>query len=482
MIETNPQYIDFINFDVVIIGAGPAGIVLALELEKKGVNIALIEAGGAEWSEKSQEYYKGEIYGEFPRDLHISRLRMFGGTTGHWGGTSRPLDYYDFFNWPIKKLDIDKYLKDTLDILEIKNSFREKPVSAELKLIEFQVSKVRFADKYFNRIKNSKYIRLFLNSPVLEIEGNNGTTTNILCYFNNLRKIKISGKFFVIATGGIENSRLLLLANLKNKNLFKQGMPIGNYWYEHPFSELGRAVLNNKKTKELLKNELNYSVGMFNSGNNSISYGFAPTKQLIDREKILNSCCWLVLTEHSFDSKWKDIVNDLACIAPNLSNKFLNYFKKNIFCGAYVYSSWEQDPQFENKIILSDQKKDSFNLPVAKIIYKKSELVRKTAKTCIEEIGKYLLKNNLGRIAGNSFLFNENEKYLSDAGWHHMGGTIMGNNPIKSVVDKNLQLHGSNNMFVLGSSVFPTGGHANPTITIIQLSLRLSDYINKILV
>lgn len=477
MIEKNIQNIITTTYDVVVIGSGPAGISLSLELEKNFINVALIEAGGSEWSENSQEYYKGEIEGEFPRDLHISRLRMFGGTTGHWGGTSRPLDYYDFEKWPIKKIDINNHLKKALEILEIKNSFKEKPISDELKLVEFQVSKVRFVDKYLDKIKKSKYIKLFLNSPVLEIEGENSLTTNVVCYFNNSQKINIKGKFFVIAAGGIENSRLLLLTNLKNNKLFTQEMPIGNYWYEHPFNELGSAVLDIKKTKELLKNDLNYSVGMFNSGNNSISYGFAPTKLLIDKKKILNSCCWLVLSEHNFDKKWKNILNDLACIAPNLSGKFLNSFKKKIFCGAYIYSSWEQEADYHNRIVLSKTETDPFNLPLAKLIYKKSELVRNTAKVVVEEIGKFLINNELGRISINNFLIENNAKYISESGWHHLGGTIMGDSYKNSVVDKNLKIHGSKNTYVLGSSVFPTGGHANPTLTIIQLALRLNEEI-----
>ena len=102
-----------------------------------------------------------------------------------------------------------------------------------------------------------------------------------------------------------------------------------------------------------------------------------------------------------------------------------------------------------------------------------------------ERIGEYLIEEDLGRLVGENFLFDKKEKYLSDAGWHHMGGTIMGNDPKKSVVDANLKVHGSKNIFVIGSSVFPTGGHANPTLTITQLSLRLGDYLinnkNKII-
>ena len=97
-------------------------------------------------------------------------------------------------------------------------------------------------------------------------------------------------------------------------------------------------------------------------------------------------------------------------------------------------------------------------------------------------IGKYLAENDIGRIRANSFLFDDNEEFMSGAGWHHMGGTIMGEDPKKSVVDKNLKLFGSKNIYITGSSVFPSGGHANPTITIIQLSLRLANHLAKLIV
>ena len=66
---------------------------------------------------------------------------------------------------------------------------------------------------------------------------------------------------------------------------------------------------------------------------------------------------------------------------------------------------------------------------------------------------------------------------MSDSGFHHLGGTRMGQDEKNSVVDKNLKVHNSKNLFICGSSVFPSGGHANPTLTIIQLSLRLSDFL-----
>ena len=176
---------------------------------------------------------------------------------------------------------------------------------------------------------------------------------------------------------------------------------------------------------------------------------------------------------------WKNITKNLLCIAPNLSKNFLKLIDKNVACGATIYSSWEQDPEYSNRVTLSD-KRDKFDNFQPKLIYKKSELVRNTAKVVIEEIGKYLVENDIGRISGYDFFFSKkNLKYTSEAGYHHMGGTIMGENSKNSVVDKNLKVHGSKNLFVIGSSVFPSGGHANPTITIVQLSLRLNEHLQS---
>jgi len=480
MIHNNLDILRNKKFDVVIIGAGPAGITLAIELEKRSISTALIEAGAKDYSEDSQNFYKGIVEGEFPRELSVSRLRMLGGTTGHWGGTCRTLDSYDFDKWPIKKKDLDPYLLKAASILNIKPEFNELKVSEDLKLIEFQTSDVRFGDKFYKNLEDSKFINLFLDLPVVKIKGEEQKVSSVECHSKNFGEIEIKGNLFILATGGIENSRILLLTKLHNKNLFNPDLPIGNYWYEHPFNHLGNAIVNENKLNNYLKNSLNKFQNMFNFGDESTTYNFSPTKKLIQKENILNSCCFLTIIKRS-NKNFKNIAKNVFCLAPEFSKNFLKLYNKKLqlTCGVSITSSWEQEPDYYNRIELSKTDKDIFGLPLAKLIYKKSELVRKTARVCMQEIGKFLVNNDLGRLSINKFLFEKNEKYLSEAGWHHLGGTVMGQNINDSVVDGNLKIHGSKNMYVLGSSVFSTGGHANPTLTIVQLALRLSDTIIK---
>ena len=102
-----------------------------------------------------------------------------------------------------------------------------------------------------------------------------------------------------------------------------------------------------------------------------------------------------------------------------------------------------------------------------------------TAKKFCESLGKFFIDNDIGRISLYDYLIDYNKPYPEDSGWgyHHMGGTVIGKNQNESVVDQNLKVHEVDNLYIIGSSVFPTGGHANPTLTIVQLSLRLADHL-----
>ena len=108
--------------------------------------------------------------------------------------------------------------------------------------------------------------------------------------------------------------------------------------------------------------------------------------------------------------------------------------------------------------------------------YQLSNLTLRTANEMVNQIGNYFIEKDLGRLGADETIENVSS-FESDAGYHHIGGTIMGNNQKSSVVDKNLKLHNITNLYICGSSVFPTGGHANPTLSIVQLSLRLGEHL-----
>ena len=465
---------------ILIIGSGPAGISLALELEKKKINSLILEAGDLDYSEKSQDFYEADVIGDhLVDDIKHTRLRMFGGTSGHWGGTCRPLDGYDFKKWPIEKKDLDIYKDKTSKILNIKSEFKEKNINTNFKLIEFQTSSVQFGEKYKHHILKSRYIDLIYDASLIKFIGNEGIVFKAEIF--NKKKYYIKAKKYILATGGIENSRILLWSRNSTKNFLDKNLPIGNNWYTHPYHELGEGYTNNKKINQLLKNDFNKFENGFGLGPNTITYNISPTNAFILKNKILNFCVFIVTTQRE-NKNFKNILKNLLCVAPNLTQNLVKKIAsdKTLFCGTTFVSSWEQDSQFSNRIELGT-KLDNLGVPKTKIYYKKSNLVRTTARVMMEELGKFYIEKNIGRLNMKEFLFNKDEYKTDGGGQHHLGGTIMGERNTNSVVDKNLKVHNTTNLYILGSSVYPTGGHANPTFTIIQLACKLSDHLKEII-
>ena len=264
---------------------------------------------------------------------------------------------------------------------------------------------------------------------------------------------------------------MLLWFRENNKEILKN-LPIGNYWMEHPFKKIGTGIGNFNLIKKNLKNNFEKFENFRNWGNFTVS--ISPTQKLIKEENILNSGVFLTLHDRD-NNNLKNNIKDLLCIAPNLSDKIVKLFNKNLLCGITISSSWEQDAIFDNKISLSSSK-DFTGIPKSRLDYRLSKDTLKTAQEMINQVGKYFIENDLGRIAGDQLIYDQ-ESFISEAGYHHIGGTRMGVDKNFSVVDKNLKVHEIENLYVCGSSTFVSGGHANPTLSIVQFSLRLAEHL-----
>ena len=470
MILNNLDSLQLDKFPVIIFGSGPAGISTALELEKKNINSLIIEAGNENYSEKSQDFYKGKIIGDQIMPLSESRLRQFGGTSGLWGGTCKPLEDYTFDLWPINNDDLKPYLNRACEILDIKNQFRKTLINKYISQIEFQTSRVNFAEKYKNYIKNSNKIALVLNTQLSYLVGENKNTNYAICQFGTEEK-KIKGKYFILACGGIENSRLLLWTKNKTPGLLDEKLPIGKYWMNHPHVLGGRGVLSRKKFENKMKEDF---LGFTDWTS------FATTKQFVNDKKILSTYMYMLTQDVFRNDKVidKELVKDIMCVAPKYGEKLIKTFHKESFRCVNINLLLEQEPSEENRVVLNDNK-DKYGIPKIKLFYKRSPKPLKTAKVFLEEFANFCIENDLGRIAIEDGIFNLEDFELVGDGGHHMGGTRMGTNKNDSVVDSDLKVHGINNLYINGSSNFYTGGYTNPTFTIIQLALRLANKIQS---
>jgi choline dehydrogenase-like flavoprotein len=262
-----------VTTDICIVGAGAAGITLAREFSGKSFRVCLLESGGLEFENETQSLYAGEIVGLPYIPLEIARLRYFGGTTNHWGGFCQPLDESDFESrewiphsgWPFSKSHLDPFYERAQSILELgpfryeaeaweTESDRRLPFMGQgviTKMVQFS-SPTRFGRVYRNEIAQAENIRTYLHANVIEIEATKDvqavTRLRVACLQGN--RFWVSGKLFILAAGGIENARLLLLSNkLQRGGLGNQNDLVGRFFMDHIGLRSGITLLSDPQIK-----------------------------------------------------------------------------------------------------------------------------------------------------------------------------------------------------------------------------------------
>jgi hypothetical protein len=457
------------RYDVCIIGTGAAGITLAHKLARAGKRVALCEGGELGFSGMSQDLYQGDVVGDTYFDLDVTRLRYFGGSTNHWAGKCRPLDPVDFqrdalgpeYVWPIGHDALDRHLAEACEILEIDTDFAGAPVPVpEIDRTRFNRSPVNFAVKYGDEIEASDTIDLYVGANFMDLDGsgmggNTAAEAVIVANYEGTR-FRIPADTVVLACGGIENSRLLLwLRELHGGRFFDETTPVGRYWMEHPHFLLGEAILETE-----LAETRNFAI----SGETQLARG------------ILN--CGFQMDMMTRQGR-RALIDRVLCVAPRLGERFMEMADRNLVCGVQFRAAWEQAPDPDNRIVLSDSRRDRFDMPRPELHWRKRPRDRETVEASVEILDDWLRSADRGRIRLSGWMRN-GEDYPDAAGLaghHHMGGTRMGTRRDLSVTDADCRLHGSPNVYVAGSSNFTTSGHANPTLPTVQLTLRLAEHL-----
>jgi choline dehydrogenase-like flavoprotein len=458
---------------VCIIGSGPAGTTIARKLGKAGVPVVIIEAGGEEWTEESQNFYKGTEIGDPYFDLDVTRLRYMGGCSNHWAGWCRVLDAHDFTpkswvpdtGWPIARADIEPYFDEVREILELAQFRPDVPISDQIRWVQLIKSPaVNFAQKYRDELDQSKTIAVVLNTTVRELAGDGKRITGAHLVSEGRDAGILTAEVYVPCTGGLENSRLLLWSNERsNGGVVPNAAALGRYWMEHPHFEGGNVILS--------------SLDEFETDAVAEAF-FSPSSEAMEQRGILNFGIRLI--EMPYPGV-KRLVADLACTAPDTAEWVSYQLGLNLRCAAQLYVQWEQAPLASNHIALSKTEFDPNGVPRIERNWKKSEQERRTVRDGLRRYGATMAAKNLGRVRIADWLLN-GEDYPTDqelAGHHHMGGTRMSSDPSKGVVNSDCRVHGMENLYVGGSSVFATSGQANPTTTITSLACRLGDHLSR---
>ncbi len=306
-----------------------------------------------------------------------------------------------------------------------------------------------------------------LNTYAFELAGDGKRVTGARIWSNGKDAGIYATDYYVPCTGGLENSRLLLWSNQRsNGAVVPHAAALGRYWMEHPQFLGGNAILADYNAFEV-------------DGVNEAF--FSPSPAAMEARQIMNFGVRLIETPYG---GVKQLIADLACTAPDLAEWTSIQLGQDLRCAAQLYVGWEQAPLASNHIRLSASERDGAGVPRIELHWKKSDLERRTIIEGLRLFGETLAAKDIGRVRIADWLVN-GEDYPTDqelAGHHHMGGTRMSDDVTKGVVDRNCKVHGMDNLYIGGSSVFATSGQCNPTTTITALACRLGDHLGGIAV
>jgi choline dehydrogenase-like flavoprotein len=144
----------------------------------------------------------------------------------------------------------------------------------------------------------------------------------------------------------------------------------------------------------------------------------------------------------------------------------------------------EQSPNPDSRVKLGPGA-DATGMPRVQLDWRMQGKDVESAAVLIETLGRQAAAGRVGQVEAAEWLRDGAQHWVFDdlvsdhplGGYHHMGTTRMADDPRHGVTDGHGKVHGIDNLYVAGSSLFPTGGWANPTLTILALSLRTAEEI-----
>lgn len=504
---------------MVVVGAGAVGLTMAVDLARAGTDVIVLEAGGEKVEPSSQAIFEASRWRGYPLEgLHAGRLRALGGTTNSWAGQLVALDPIVFeerpwvadIGWPIGRADLDDAYRRAFDLLGLARRIGDEAVWTRLKIsppspgpdMEFFLTRwtpeTNFARLFAKDIKSNPRLRVIVNAPVMALaQARDGATVDhVVAKSPDGADHAFGARHVVLANGTIEIARLLSLPLADGRPPPWSGNPwLGCGFLEHIDASVGAVTVLDRKRFH----------GLFDSGFvDGLKY--KPKLKLCEaaqrREKLVG-----IAADFLFNSNFPEELATLKSFARGvLSGRF------GAGIGAYPFShpgrvaslariaipmvarylrhrrtynpadegiqlrlSTEQKPLRESRLRLLEES-DALGLPKIEVDWQIDGSEIETMARFSEIVAAYLERNNLARVALNAALTARSSEFLKriDDANHHMGMARMAATAGKGVVDRDLRVFGSSNLYVAGAATFPTSGFVNPTFTAIALGLRLA--------
>jgi choline dehydrogenase-like flavoprotein len=495
--------------DLCVVGAGAAGLAIARELLGSRTRVLLVESGGTAPDAGTDLLKEGEADGLRDTSLVEGRARGLGGSTTVWAGQCIPLDELDFeerewvphSGWPISAADLGPYYERAASLLGVPGETYDGSLWSRWGIAPPPLDDAKVRHTYTAwaphpdlgrslaaELRRSRSVRVLLHANVTSIETDAARTA-----FSHLTLRHLDGtvacvraRACVLCAGGIENARLLLASGEPEEGgLGNVHGNVGRYFQDHPNARC--AVLRTREPRKLqepysllyrrrrrylpklaLAPALQHSERVLNCGAN-LEYEFA--------DEGLNALRRIYRASRA-GTRSADVRRDARLAARGLSAAAVSAYRRfargrsplSPPATIWLQVHCEQAPDPDSRVTLS-RERDALGSSRARVEWRLTDLELRTVETMAEVVASEFRRLGLAEAEPADLHFNDS--------YHHMGTTRMADDPARGVVDRDCRVHGVAGLYVAGSSVFPTGGFANPTLTIVALSLRLADHVRS---
>lgn len=524
MISDLEEYEDgqIIKTDICIVGAGVAGLTLAREFLGTGIDVLILESGGKKDETRTQRLYESEIVGLPHEGVHNGRFRVFGGSSTRWGAQLMRFQEIDFANreyigcdaWPIPHETVSGYYHRAEKILKVNDLSYEEELWTELGVVPlaFDRDKLQYCFAKWAGFKNrnlaktigpdcaiSANVNVLLHANLMEIvpHPDGGSVEHLQVRSISGKEAKVVGKRYVICCGAIETARVLLASNrVIPSGIGNDHDLVGRYFQDHISVRAGRLIPDDRVKftatfDPFLRGDTMHSCKIVMSQEaqrrnrclnvmGHVVYGFTEESGLYELRKILRAV----------QSKRNPIPSPLGAwrILRYSSDIFRMVFGQFLarrrlspkFAKCHLDIECEQAPSRDSRVMLSSDK-DELGLPKTVLDWRVSDLEKHTVEQYVKLFSSEWERLDLGSAKWEESIFENGDGWLDICRdtYHHAGTTRMSADASSGVVDANLKVHGIANLYVGSTSVFPTSSCANPTLTMMALCLRLSDYLKN---
>ncbi len=476
--------------DVCIAGAGAAGMSIALDLRASGLSVILLESGGVQRDPATQRLSIGRMDGIDTWELRSMRVRALGGTTGHWEGWCRPLmpqdfearDYVPNSGWPITYAELVPWYRRACDTLQLgafawNAAARAKamgntllPLGTAIDHRYYQFSPpTRFARVYGPALEKADDVRVVLHANVTDVrlETGGARVSSMTCRTLTGVTVHVQANRYVLALGGIENARVLLASRSQQPEGVGNGHDVvGRYFMEHPHYYGSVAVVHMPSLNLAFYRRNPSDLKRANGTSVRVMGALGIAASVARREQLLN-----------FSATFQPVSAnaDRGPLPPTTTERLLTR-GRGVAQPAELSVRAEQSPVPESRVTLTSDL-DAVGMPRVALDWRIAQSDDVQMRRALVILAGELAAAGIARarVPGDASRFI----WRPSPGGHHMGTTRMGIDPAVSVVDANCRMHQVRNLFIAGSSVFPTSGDSNPTLTIVALAHRLADTLKK---